>query len=247
MNALKLVEAVHFDPSGIPSYKKDHVTDKDRRDPEKQRFRTLPGEIVTRPRHGSSIRTRGEPDPYQVSQHVTPVRGHVGPLTAKGSDSHHDDHRKFVILTAFKRPELPSHYLDQVKLADFEGAQEMVDDAAAFLAESFIRTHFDAVTPVPSSKPLAYRLAARIGAVLNIPLWVPHWVKLGQAKKSGVSTRGDVELLKLNHDPMDVPSNVLLVDDFVTSRQTMVEAMLKLYNLGASYVAGAALCGPPQP
>ena len=61
MNALKLVEAVHFDPSGIPSYKKDHVTDKDRRDPEKQRFRTLPGEIVTRPRHGSSIRTRGGP------------------------------------------------------------------------------------------------------------------------------------------------------------------------------------------
>lgn len=219
------------------------------RDIEKQRFPLLPGEINTHLRHGSSVATQGRPDAYSHSQRIRPLKGLAGPVPAK-QDLAGDENQTelFRIYTAFKRPkDVSPALLDQVKQLGFDGAGEMLEDAAAYLAEVVRFTHFTAVMPAVSSKPLAGQLASLLADKLHLPVWRGRWEKLGVAKEIAAASRGSAELFKLSYDPSELPDSVLLVDDFVTTRQTLTELARKLYSAGVHYVAAVALCGPAQP
>jgi len=236
----EVIEAIHFQ-SGSPSYTPDTSH---RHDIEKQKHRILPGQISTHLRYGSSIKTKGTVDPRQVSQPIDVTRGKQGELVARNTPGVEQPQVTFHAIYAFKRPnDIPVEYLDAVKKADFEGAQQMVEDAATYLAEAFAYTTLDAVMPVLSSKPLANSLAEAIAEKLELPIWRGDWIKQRTVKDVRVGSRWNTELFKFKSDPMQVPNRILLVDDFITSRQTLVELAKKLYNAGATYVVGAALVG----
>lgn len=237
-------EAVRF-VQGTPQYTRVFSR---RNDIEAQRHPIAPGEISTHLRYGSSVATRGRPDAYSHTQRIRPLRGLIGPVPAK-QDLAGDDNQTTAlhIYTAFRRPpDLDADLLNKVKQLGFDGADEMIDDAATYLASVVEFTHFDAVCPVPSSKPLAGKLAAKIAEILTLEVWPGNWKKVAVAKDTAVASRGSQEVFKYVSAAQDVPDNVLLVDDFVTTRQSLTELARKLYSQGARYVAAVALCGPAQ-
>ncbi len=237
------LEAIRF-VNGKPVYVRSLD---DPRNIEQQRRSILPGEISTHLRHGSSMATRGRPDAYSHSQRIRPLKGLVGPVPAKQDLGDDNQTELFRIYTAFRRPkDVGSDSLDSVKRLGFDGSPEMLEDAARYLAGVVRLTHFTAVSPVMSSKPLAGELAAIVAAELGLPVWQPRLTKLDTAKTIATARRGDTELFKLDYDPNDVPDSILLVDDFVTTRQTLTELARKFYSAGANYVAAVALCGPAQ-
>jgi len=236
-------EAVRFD-RGVPTYTRDKPN---RFDIEKQRHRLFPGEINTHLRYGSALKTKGVVDPYWVSQPIQLTKWKQGPLPARNDPGVDAETIHFYAVYAFKRPQdLPSEWIDAVKASGFTGSEEMIDDAAGYLADALSRTKFDAVMPVSSSKPMASLLANAIATKLNVPVWRGDWEKLHATKDVSVHKRWDNEVFKLKSEPDKIPDRILVVDDFITSRQTLVEIARKLYNAGAVSVVGAALCGRVQ-
>lgn len=237
--ASKVIEAIRFQ-GGVPSYTPDLP---DRFDIEKQKHRLLPGQVDTHLRYGSSLKTRGVVDPRSVSQPIEVTRGKQGPLVARNLGASGET-VTFHAIYAFKRPDdIPAESLDAIKHANFEGAQQMIEDAATYIAEGIAHTPLDALMPVLSSKPLARMLADAISEKSGIPVWYGDWIKQRTVKDVRVGSRWSTELFKFKSDPMQVPNKICIVDDFITSRQTLVELAKKLYNVGATYVMGAALVG----
>lgn len=222
-----------------------------RRNPEAQRHQMFPGQILTKRRWAASSYKRGDPDPRLVSQRVDVTRGKSGPIVAKNikdisatRDVVGNPSARFDAIYVFKRAsDIPSDQLDAIKRMGFEGAEDMLKDAAEYIAEAVKYMHFDALMPILSSKPLASRLSDKVSEMTGIPVWKGEWEKKAVAKDTSVSKRWSTELFGLKSKPMDVPNSILVIDDFITSRQSFVEVAKKLYNAGAIYVAGAALCG----
>ena len=138
--------------------------------------------------------------------------------------------RDLTMFFAYSKDKAPSEIYHQVKSIP-PGADHLLRRTAIYAA-AYFQSHalsFDAVVPVPSSKPFAKSLASEIAKRLQVPLLDGALVKMEKVGNIGVHQRMDHAVDNFVAD--DVPGlngHVLIVDDFSTSGSSIVGAAANL-------------------
>lgn len=141
---------------------------------------------------------------------------------------------------AHVKPGVRSDLLNAIKTSEDPAIDQFVKRAAIYITR-FLPNVFDAVMPIPSSKPLAKKFAQAIADRYGLPLLdAPQ--KMGKMANIGAAQRMDRtrEMFKVEKQPR-LHGTILIVDDYITTAASTVGMAEALYDFGVDEVVATAL------